>query len=276
MTALRLGITGAGGRMGRTLIEALRQAGDEVVLAAALERKGSEWIGADAGEAAGVGHLGVAITDDVYAALEGCDVLIDFTTIEASLRHLEACAERGVGLVLGTTGFDDDALRRIDDAARQTAVCRSSNFSTGVNVCFKLLADAARALGDSVDVEVIEAHHRHKVDAPSGTALSMGEVLAKALGRSLETDAVYRRQGQTGARERREIGFSTIRGGDIVGDHTVLFAADGERIEISHKASSRMAFAGGAVRAAQWLAGRPAGLYDMQDVLDLRSSEERA
>lgn len=275
MTALRLGIAGAGGRMGRTLIEALQQAGEEVVLAAALEREGSEWVGADAGEVAGMGHLGVAIIDNVDAALERCDVLIDFTTIEASLGHLEACAERGVGLVLGTTGFGDDALRRIDAAARRTAVCQSSNFSTGVNLCFKLLADAARALGDSVDIEIIEAHHRHKVDAPSGTALSMGKVLAKVLGRSLETDAVYHRQGQTGARERREIGFSTIRGGDIVGDHTVLFAAEGERIEISHKASSRMAFASGAVRAARWLAGRDAGLYDMQDVLDLRSSEER-
>lgn len=275
MTALRLGIAGAGGRMGRTLIEALQQAGEEVVLAAALECEGSEWVGADAGEVAGMGHLGVAIIDNVDAALERCDVLIDFTTIEASLGHLEACAERGVGLVLGTTGFGDDALRRIDAAARRTAVCQSSNFSTGVNLCFKLLADAARALGDSVDIEIIEAHHRHKVDAPSGTALSMGKVLAKVLGRSLETDAVYHRQGQTGARERREIGFSTIRGGDIVGDHTVLFAAEGERIEISHKASSRMAFASGAVRAARWLAGRDAGLYDMQDVLDLRSSEER-
>lgn len=276
MTALRLGIAGAGGRMGRTLIEALQQAGDEVVLAAALEREGSEWIGADAGEVAGTGHLGVAIIDNVDLALERCDVLIDFTTIEASLRHLEACAERGVGLVLGTTGFGNDALRRIDDAAGRTAVCQSSNFSTGVNLCFKLLADAARALGDSVDIEIIEAHHRHKVDAPSGTALSMGQVLAESLGRSLEADAVYHRQGQTGARERREIGFSTIRGGDIVGDHTVLFAAEGERIEISHKASSRMAFASGAVRAARWLAGRAAGHYDMQDVLDLRGSEERA
>lgn len=276
MTALRLGIAGAGGRMGRTLVEALQQAGDEVVLAAALEREGSAWLGADAGEVAGVGHLGVAITDNVDAALECCDVLIDFTTIEASLVHLEACAGRGVGLVLGTTGFSTDALRRIEDAAGRTAVCRSSNFSTGVNLCFKLLADAARALGDTVDIEIIEAHHRHKVDAPSGTALSMGQVVAEALGRSLETDAVYHRQGQTGARERREIGFSTIRGGDIVGDHTVLFAADGERIEITHKASSRMAFASGAVRAARWLAGRSTGLYDMQDVLDLRSSEGRA
>lgn len=276
MTALRLGIAGAGGRMGRTLVEALQQAGDEVVLAVALEREGSSWLGADAGEVAGVGHLGVAIIDNVDAALECCDVLIDFTTIEASLAHLEACAGRGIGLVLGTTGFSTDALRRIEDAAGRTAVCRSSNFSTGVNLCFKLLADAARALGDTVDIEIIEAHHRHKVDAPSGTALSMGQVVAEALGRSLETDAVYHRQGQTGARERHEIGFSTIRGGDIVGDHTVLFAADGERIEITHKASSRMAFASGAVRAARWLAGRSTGLYDMQDVLDLRSSEGRA
>jgi len=262
--------------MGRTLIEALQQAGDDVVLAAALEREGSDWMGADAGQVAGIGHLGVAILDDIHTVLDRCDVLIDFTTVEASLVHLEACREHDVGLVLGTTGFSADALRSIDEAARQIAICRSSNFSTGVNLCFKLLADAARALGDTVDVEIIEAHHRHKVDAPSGTALSMGEVVAAALGRSLDTEAVYHRQGQTGARKRREIGFSTIRGGDIVGDHTVLFAGDGERIEITHKASSRMAFASGAVRAARWLAGRSAGLYDMQDVLDLRSSEERA
>lgn len=262
--------------MGRTLVEALRQAGDDIVLGAALERDGSSLVGSDAGEVAGTGHLGVAIGSDIAAALEQCDVLIDFTSIEASLRHVSACREHGVALVLGTTGFGADGLRTIEEAAGHIPLCRSSNFSTGVNLCFKLLADAARALGDSVDIEIIEAHHRHKLDAPSGTALSMGEVVAGALGRSLEADAVYHRQGQTGARERREIGFSTIRGGDIVGDHTVLFAADGERVEITHRASSRMAFAGGAVRAARWLAGRPAGLYDMQDVLGLRSSEERA
>lgn len=276
MTALRVGITGAGGRMGRTLLEAIQQAGEQVILGAALEREGSALVDRDAGEVAGLGHAGVAIGSDLMAALEQCDVLIDFTTTEASLRHVEACRERGVALVLGTTGFGDDALRTIEEASARIALCRSSNFSTGVNLCFKLLADAARAFGDTVDIEIIEAHHRHKVDAPSGTALSMGQVVAGALGRSLDSDAVYHREGHTGARERREIGFSTIRGGDIVGDHTVLFAADGERVEISHRASSRMAFAGGAVRAARWLAGRPAGLYDMQDVLGLRSSEEIA
>lgn len=276
MTVLRVGIAGVAGRMGRTLIEALQLAGDDVVLGAALEREGSPWIGRDAGELSGGGHLNVAVLGDVDVALKSCDVLIDFTTIEASLRHVSACCDHGVGLVLGTTGFDAHALHTLENAARLIPLCKSSNFSTGVNLCFKLLADAARALGDTVDIEIIEAHHRDKVDAPSGTALSMGNVLANALGRSLESDAVYHRQGETGVRRRREIGFSTIRGGDIVGDHTVLFAADGERIEISHKASSRMAFAGGAVRAARWLAGRPAGLYDMQDVLDLRSSEEKA
>lgn len=276
MTALRVGITGAGGRMGRTLLEAIQQAGEQVILGAALEREGSALVDRDAGEVAGLGHAGVAIGSDLMAALEQCDVLIDFTTTEASLRHVEACRERGVALVLGTTGFGNEALRSIEEAAGQIALCRSSNFSTGVNLCFKLLADAARALGDTVDIEIIEAHHRHKVDAPSGTALSMGQVVAEALGRSLEADAVYHREGHTGARDRREIGFSTIRGGDIVGDHTVLFAADGELVEISHRASSRMAFASGAVRAARWLAGRPAGLYDMQDVLGLRSSEEIA
>lgn len=274
MTALRVGIAGTGGRMGRTLLEALQQAKEAVVLGAALEHEGSTLIGSDAGELAGIGRLGVTVGSDIAAALEQCDVLVDFTTIEASLRHVAACREHGVALVLGTTGFSGDELGAVEEAAGHIPLCKSSNFSTGVNLCFKLLADAARALGDTVDIEIIEAHHRHKVDAPSGTALSMGDVIANALGRSLESDAVYHRQGHTGARKRREIGFSTIRGGDIVGDHTVLFAADGERVEITHRAGSRMAFASGAVRAAQWLAGRPAGLYDMQDVLGLRSSEE--
>jgi len=276
MTMLRVGIAGVGGRMGCTLVQAIQHAGDGVALGAALEHAGSSAVGRDAGDVAGIGALGVIVGSDIPAALDQCDVLIDFTTPEASLGYLDACRSRGIALVLGTTGFSGAALRQIEDAAGEIPLCKSSNFSTGVNLCFKLLADAARALGDTVDVEVIEAHHRHKVDAPSGTALSMGEVVAGALGRSFDADAVFCREGHTGARERREIGFSTIRGGDIVGDHTVLFAGDGERIEISHKASSRMAFAGGALRAARWLAGRPAGLYDMQDVLGLRSPEETA
>ena len=276
MTALRVGIAGAGGRMGRMLVESVQQSGEHVRLGAALAREGSTLTGCDAGEVAGVGVLGVSITSDIEAALDHCDVLIDFTTIEASLRHIEACRQRGLALVLGTTGFEGDALRAIEQAAGDMPLCKASNFSTGVNLCLKLLADAARALGDTADVEIIEAHHRHKVDAPSGTALNMGEVIAEALGRSLASDAVYHRQGQTGARGQREIGFSTVRGGDIVGDHTILFAADGERIEITHRASSRMAFARGALRAAAWLSGRPAGLYDMQDVLELRSSREVA
>lgn len=262
--------------MGCTLVQAIQDAGAGVTLGAALDQEGSTAVGRDAGEVAGMGTLGVIVGSDIPAALERCDVLIDFTAPDASLAYLAACRRQGIAVVLGTTGFSGAALRQIEDAAGEIPLCKSSNFSTGVNLCFKLLADAARALGDTVDVEVIEAHHRHKVDAPSGTALSMGEVIAGALGRSLDADGVFCREGHTGARERREIGFSTIRGGDIVGDHTVLFAGDGERIEISHKASSRMAFAGGALRAARWLAGRPAGLYDMQDVLGLRSPEETA
>ena len=276
MKPLRVAIAGAGGRMGRMLLAALQEAGDSVLLSAALEREGSRLTGSDAGDVAGLGHLGVAIGSDLTTALRNCDVLIDFTTIEAGLAHVAACREQNVALVLGTTGFSGTALRAIEDAGRYIPLCRSANFSTGVNLCFKLLAEAARTLGDTADIEIMEAHHRHKVDAPSGTALSMGEVVADAAGRSLEDDAVYHREGQTGAREHSQIGFSSVRGGDIVGDHTVLFAADGERVEITHRASSRMAFASGAVRAARWLAGRPPGLYDMQDVLSLRSAEERA
>jgi 4-hydroxy-tetrahydrodipicolinate reductase len=266
---IRVGITGAAGRMGKTLIEALELAGDDLQLAAAIERPDSTLLGADAGELAGVGKRGVPVVASLAGVIDDIDVLIDFTIPAATLENSALCAERGVAIVIGTTGFTAPEQALLESAAGRTAVCKASNFSTGVNLCFKLLDMAARVLGDDVDIEVYEAHHRHKIDAPSGTALSMGEVVANALGRDLDQVAVYGRQGQTGARERDTIGFATVRGGDIVGDHTVMFAAEGERVEITHKASSRMSFARGAVRAASWLVGREPGLYDMQDVLGL-------
>ncbi|TGD74137.1 4-hydroxy-tetrahydrodipicolinate reductase [Mangrovimicrobium sediminis] len=265
----RIGITGAAGRMGRTLIEAVAAAGDDLQLSAAIERAGSSLVGADAGELAGTGRNGVVVSGDLAAVIGEIDVLIDFTVPDATLANLELCAANGVAMVIGTTGFTPEQQARIDAAAQTIPICKASNFSTGVNLCFKLLETAARVLGDDVDIEIYEAHHRHKIDAPSGTALSMGQVVAHALGRDLGKVAVYGREGQTGARERETIGFATVRAGDIVGDHTVMFAAEGERVEITHKASSRMSFARGAVRAAAWLGGREAGLYDMQDVLGL-------
>lgn len=264
-----IAIVGAGGRMGRTLIEAVQQA-EGLVLTVATEQPGSSLLGSDAGELAGVGRLGVTITDDPAARADAFDVLIDFTRPEGTLKHLEICRASGRAMVIGTTGFTEDQKRVIRDAAKEIPVVFAPNMSVGVNLCLKLLDLAARVLGDEVDVEVIEAHHRHKVDAPSGTALRMGEVVAHALGRDLAECAVYGRQGTTGERDRKSIGFETIRAGDIVGEHTVMFAGPGERVEITHKASSRMTFARGAVRAADWLKGRGAGLYDMQDVLDLR------
>jgi 4-hydroxy-tetrahydrodipicolinate reductase len=266
---IRVGITGAAGRMGRTLIEAVAMAGDGMKLAAAIERPESSLLGADAGELAGIGRNGVALAGSLEEVIGDIDVLIDFTVPAATLANAAVCARQGVALVIGTTGFTTEEQGRIESAAAATPVCKASNFSTGVNLCFKLLDMAAKVLGDEVDIEVYEAHHRHKIDAPSGTALSMGEVVARALGRNLAEVAVYGREGQTGPRERETIGFATVRAGDIVGDHTVTFAAEGERVEITHKASSRMSFARGAVRAAGWLAGRDAGLYDMQDVLGL-------
>jgi 4-hydroxy-tetrahydrodipicolinate reductase len=264
----RIGITGAAGRMGRTLVEAINLA-DGLALTAAIEQPTSTLLGADSGEVAGQGRNGVAVVGALAQVVDDIDVLIDFSVPAATMANVALCAERGIAMVIGTTGFTPEQLRAIEDAASHTPICKSSNFSTGVNLCFKLLDMAARVLGDDVDIEIYEAHHRHKIDAPSGTALSMGKVVADALGRDLDKVAVYGRQGQTGARSRDTIGFATVRAGDIVGDHTVTFAADGERVEITHKASSRMSFARGAVRAAGWLAEQSAGLYDMQDVLGL-------
>jgi 4-hydroxy-tetrahydrodipicolinate reductase len=263
---IRIAVNGAAGRMGRTLVEAIA-ANPDTVLAAAIERPDSSLLGADAGELAGLGRSGVTVAGSLEEVLEAFDVLIDFSSPASSVSNARLCADAGRALVVGTTGFDAAQLEQVHAAARKVPLCMSSNFSTGVNLCFRLLDIAARVLGDTVDVEITEAHHRHKVDAPSGTALSMGKVVADALGRDLRQVAVYGREGQTGARARETIGFATVRAGDIVGDHTVLFAADGERIEITHKASSRMAFARGAVRAAAWLPGRAPGLYSMQDVL---------
>ena len=262
-------VAGAAGRMGRNLIDACRQVGD-LQCTVASEHPDSPLIGADAGEVAGIGRLNAPIVADLAAWLDRFDVLIDFTRPAATLAHLTLCRNAGKAMVIGTTGFSPEQKAEIGAAAQVIPIVFAPNMSVGVNLCFKLLELAAQALGDSVDIEIIEAHHRHKVDAPSGTALAMGQVVAKTLGRDLMQCAVYGREGVTGERDRRTIGFSTIRAGDIVGDHTVLFADEGERIEISHRASSRMTFAKGAVRAAAWLAGRKPGLFDMQDVLGLR------
>ena len=265
--AIRVAIAGASGRMGRMLIEAVRASGD-CVLAGALDIASSPAIGSDATAFLGVAS-GVPITADVRAGLANADVLIDFTRPEGTLEHLAVCAQVGVKAVIGTTGFTAEQKEAIAAAAQKTAVVFAPNMSVGVNVTLKLLDMAARALSTGYDIEVIEAHHRHKVDAPSGTALKMGEVIAQALGRDLKDCAVYAREGVTGERDPSTIGFATIRGGDIVGDHTVLFAGTGERIEISHKSSSRAGYAQGSLRAARFLAAHRSGLFDMFDVLGL-------
>ncbi|MDH5300417.1 MAG: 4-hydroxy-tetrahydrodipicolinate reductase [Gammaproteobacteria bacterium] len=266
---IKVGITGAGGRMGKALIEAcVNTAG--LQLAAAVERKGSSLVGVDAGSLAGVGELGIKLVDDLRSVIGDIDVLIDFTGVEPTLQHVQICADAGKQIIIGTTGFNEEQKAKISAAAQRVAVVLAPNMSIGVNLCLKLLDIAARVMGDEVDIEIIEAHHRHKVDAPSGTAVRMGEVVAKALGRDLKTCAVYGREGMTGERDRKTIGFETIRAGDIVGEHTVMFADIGERVEITHKASSRMTFANGAMRAAAWLNSKNTGLYDMQDVLGLK------
>lgn len=261
MTApVRIAILGAAGRMGQALISSARDL-PGLALAALIERPGAPAIGQSVD--------GVRIGADLAAVLDHFDVLIDFTRPASSLAALELCSAAGKPVVLGTTGFSPAEQAEVAAAARFIAVCQSANFSVGVNVLLRLLADAARALGPGYDVEIVEAHHRHKVDAPSGTALALGRAVATALGRDLEAVAVYGREGQTGARDSQTIGFATVRGGDVIGDHTVLFLGEGERLELSHRASSRGNFAGGALRAAAWLHGRPPGLYDMKAVLGL-------
>ncbi|HZR36226.1 MAG TPA: 4-hydroxy-tetrahydrodipicolinate reductase [Nevskia sp.] len=265
----RVAILGAAGRMGRALIQSI-PAEPGLRLAAAVDRAGAPELGRDAAALAGLPESGVPLGADLAAALAGADVVIDFTRPDGTMAALEACVQQKRALVIGTTGLNAEQKGAIAAAARSIPVCFSANYSVGVNLCLQLLRTAALTLGNDYDVEIVEAHHKHKVDAPSGTALRMGEAVAEALGRKLEDVAVYGREGHTGARDGRTIGFATVRGGDVVGDHTVMFLGEGERVEISHKASSRTNFARGALRAAAWLAGKPAGLYDMQDVLGLK------
>lgn len=265
----RIAISGAGGRMGRALVQAVC-AQEGATLAAAIEHPGSSLLGADAGELAGVGVLGVPVVDSLAAVVDAFDVLIDFTVPAATVANLAFCQQHGKRIVIGTTGLDDGQKTLVQGASANTGVVYSGNYSIGVNVTLRLLELAAATFGDTVDIEIIEAHHRHKVDAPSGTALMMGEAVAGALGRDLKEVAVYERHGHTGPRARETIGFQTIRGGDIVGDHNVMFIGEGERVEIRHVATSRMNFANGAVRAACWVQQQAAGLYDMRDVLKLR------
>ena len=264
----KIAIAGASGRMGQMLVEAVRSA-DDCTLTGALDLASSPAIGHDAGAYAGQ-TSGVAITADLHAGLQHSQVLIDFTRPEGTMAHLQACRALGVGLVIGTTGFSEAQKAEIAEAAKTIPIMMAPNMSVGVNVTLKLLEMAAKALATGYDIEIIEAHHRHKVDAPSGTALKMGEVIASALGRDLKDCAVYAREGVTGERDPSSIGFATIRGGDIVGAHTVLFAGTGERIEISHKSSSRATYAQGSLRAVRFLAGQKSGLFDMFDVLGLK------
>lgn len=264
---IKIGIAGAAGRMGITLIQAAH-ATDYTDLSFAMEQKGSESIGNDAGNLAGVGTLEIFVGDTLNPS--EFDVLVDFTAPQATLAHLETCTRHGKPMVIGTTGFSAEQRNRIQRFADEgLPIVLAPNMSVGVNLCLSLMESAAKTLGDSADIEIIEAHHRNKVDAPSGTALKMGEVIANALGRDLESDGVFARHGHTGKRDSKSIGFATIRGGDIVGDHTVLFATAGERIEITHRSSSRMTYAMGAMRAAKWILDQSNGVYDMRDVLGL-------
>ena len=266
---IRIGICGAAGRMGKTIIEACHEL-KGVKVTAAIEQKGSPALGKDAGETAGSSRLGVAIVDDISRVAGKFDVLIDFTAASSVSDNVKKCRKAGKNMVIGTTGLAPDQRKNIAAAGRDIAIVFAPNMSIGVNLCFKLLEMAAQVIGADSDIEIVEAHHREKKDAPSGTSLRMGEIIAHTLGRDLRQCAVYGRQGFTGARDKKTIGFATIRAGDIVGEHTVMFASGGERVEISHKATSRKTFATGAVRAAQWIAGKHKGLYDMQDVLGLK------
>tara|TARA_R110002167_G_scaffold95333_5_gene253999 strand:- start:2551 stop:3360 length:810 start_codon:yes stop_codon:yes gene_type:complete len=269
MAKVRIAVTGAAGRMGKMLIQAVTDS-ENAILTAAIEREGSSLVGADAGELAGVGANNVSIVSSLASVVNDFDVLIDFTAPVVTLSNADVCARFQKGIIVGTTGFTKEEEDSLLAYRTQAAICKAANFSTGVNVCLNLLEKAAQALGDDYDVEIYEAHHRHKVDAPSGTALAMGQSVAGALNRDLGKVAVYGREGQTGARDKETIGFATVRGGDVVGDHTVMFMGDGERVEITHKASSRMSFAKGAVRAAIWLSAKDKGLFDMRDVLNLK------
>ncbi len=269
MVMTKVAIAGAAGRMGKALIKTVVNT-DGVELSAAIERSGISVIGADAGEIAGVGSLGVAITDDLNSVTDAFDVLVDFTIADATVANIEVCAQAEKRMVIGTTGLVQTQVDRLHVIGKALPIVFAPNFSVGVNATFKLLEIAAGIFGDDVDIEIAEAHHRHKVDAPSGTALRMGEVVAEQLGRDLDEVAVYGREGMTGERNRQTIGFSTIRAGDIIGEHRVMFAGLGERVEISHRAHSRANFAQGAIRSAIWVMDQEAGVFDMQDVLGLR------
>lgn len=263
----RIAIAGIAGRMGRNLAIACQQA-DGLELTQALEREGHDALGSDSGLLAGLDVNGVTVTSELDPA--AFDIMIDFTHPSATSRHVDFCVANRKRMVIGTTGCDAELEHKLSAAGEEIAIVYAPNMSVGVNLCLELLQIAAEVLGDEVDIEIIEAHHRHKVDAPSGTALKMGRVIADTLGRNLDDCAVYGRQGQTGARRRETIGFETIRAGDIVGEHTVMFADEGERLEISHKATDRMTFARGAIRASRWVATRGPGLYAMRDVLQIR------
>ncbi len=266
---IKIAVTGAAGRMGGRIITAVKDA-EGLELAGAAERPGHAMVGQDAGLIAGCGQLGVAISDDLEKALAAADVLIDFTFPDVTLKNLEVCSRLGKKMVIGSTGFTPEQREWVAKLAQDIPVVLAPNMSVGVNACFKLLQETAKILGDGFDVEIVELHHNKKKDAPSGTAVRMGEVVAEALGRDYDDCAVFHREGMTGERSKEEIGMQTVRGGDIVGEHTVYFIGMGERIEITHRAMSRDMFARGAVRAAEWLGGKVPGLYDMQDVLGLK------
>lgn len=265
---IAVGVIGAGGRMGRMLIEAVKD-NSQTTLNAAIERQGSSLVGADAGEVAAIGRLDVAIVDDLTSVIHDIDVLIDFSLPDATEQNMKICAEHNIAMVIGTTGFNEQQEQVLARASERVAIVYAGNYSTGVNLSLKLLAMAAKAFGNDADVEVLEAHHKHKIDAPSGTAYMMAEAVAEARGQNLKDVAVYGREGQTGEREAGTIGIHAIRGGEIIGDHTVMFIADGEVVEITHRARARMTFAAGAVRAATWVIQQSAGQYNMQDVLGL-------
>ncbi len=265
---IRIAVIGAAGRMGKVLIEAIHLH-PQLCLGAAILNSESSLLGTDIGELANLGKLGVNCVANLEAVIDEFDLLIDFTSVPLTMKNLAICVKYHKAMVIGTTGLNAQQKLQLEQSAQQIPLVFASNMSVGMNVCFKVLETVARTLGDDYDVEIIETHHRHKVDAPSGTAISLGEVVAKALDRNLKEQAVYGREGIIGPRTQKEIGFETVRAGDVVGDHTVLFATEGERIEITHKASSRMTFAKGATRAAVWLSEKPPGLYDMQDVLGL-------
>ncbi|PWK13554.1 dihydrodipicolinate reductase [Psychrobacter immobilis] len=266
--AIKVGVIGAGGRMGRMLIEAV-QDNSKTILNAAIERQGSSLVGADAGEVAAIGRLEVQIVDDLKVVINDIDVLIDFSLPDATEQNMQICAANNVAMVIGTTGFNEQQEQVLAKASEKIAIVYAGNYSTGVNLSLKLLNMAAKAFGEDADVEVIEAHHKHKIDAPSGTAYMMAEAVAEARGQNLKDVAVYGREGQTGERKAGTIGIHAIRGGEIIGDHTVMFIADGEVVEITHRARARMTFAAGAVRAATWVIKQEVGQYNMQDVLGL-------